>query len=196
MGCLDGFMTGMLLKYANAVDVVEGAELFVNEVRDTYKDSITVYHSLFETFNPNKQYDAIVLAHALHHIDESETLLNRIRTWLKPHSGSLYVTVPNMLSLHRRIGVKMGLLNDVFDSSERNIRFDQPGRYTKKKLVMQVESCGFQVVECFGFFLKPFSNKQMQSLRPSKELIDALFKMGREFEEIACHLFLEAVPSG
>jgi len=194
MGCLDGYMTGMLLKSANSVEIVEGSEIFVKNIRTLYKDSVTVYHSLFERFNPDKYYDAIVLAHVLHHMHDPESLLNRIKTWLVPQSGRLYITVPNMLSLHRQIGVKMGLLKDVFDSSERNIKFDQPGRYTKEKLIRQIKSCGFHVVECFNFFLKPFSNEQMKALKPSKELIVALFEIGKQFEEIACHIFLEAAP--
>ena len=96
-----------------------------------------------------------------------------------------------MLSLHRRLGVQMGYLKDVFDSTHSNNIFHQPGRFTKESLIELCQSCGFSVQECFGFFIKPFSDEQMEMLNPSNELIDALCEEGKNFEDIASLIYIE-----
>ena len=53
----------------------------------------------------------------LKHLDDPSTILNRARGWLKP-TGFLIATTPNARSLHRRVGVYMGLLNGLNDLSE------------------------------------------------------------------------------
>lgn len=192
MGCSQGLITAMLLASARSIDIVEGAELYATEIKNVYKDRVTVYRSLFESFTPPRRYEAIVFTNTLHHIFEPVSLLNRIKGWLEP-GGSLHITVPNMLSLHRRIGVKMGILSDVFGDTERNVRFSQPGRYTRESLIQQISECGYIIKDCFGFFLKPFSHTQMEQLDPSQALIDALFEMGKELEELACLIYVEAI---
>lgn len=195
MGCSNGLMTDILVSYAKSLIIIEGVKHFTDEVSNRYKDRIKVCNCLFEEFMPDTQYDAIVLTNVLHNVNDPIALLKKVRNWLSS-SGSLYITVPNVLSLHRQLGVKMGLIKDVFDNSERNIQFDQSGRYTKEILIKQLESCDYMINECFGFLLKPFSHEQMKALNPSNELIDALFELGKEYEDIASNIFLEAVPSG
>lgn len=191
MGCSSLSMSKTLAASAARLDIVEGAVRFVELARTNLPD-ITVYHSLFETFEPVRQYEAIVLTNTLHHIHDPQLLLRQVKGWLVP-GGSLHVTVPNMYSLHRRMGVKMGLLKDVFDTTDFNTFLEQPGRFTKERLVQTLQNCGFTVIEAFGFFLKPFSDAQMVSLDLPDEAIDALFELGREFDELASKIYVESV---
>ncbi|MBI4665269.1 MAG: methyltransferase domain-containing protein [Nitrospinae bacterium] len=193
LGCANGLITGMLLKTAAALDVVDGAGKYIAEVTAKYGPAISAHVSLFEEYDPPCKYEAVVFANTLHHIHAPEALLERIRGWVAP-GGRLYITAPNMLSLHRRLGVLMGKLKDTHDATERNLAFDQPGRYTKASLIAQLERAGYRVVECHGFFLKPFSHAQMETLDPSPELMKALCQMGRELEEYASLIFAEAEP--
>lgn len=193
MGCSMLAMTKTLAASSSCLDIVEGAINFVELARISFP-GVTVYHSLFEAFEPERKYEAIVLANTLHHIHEPQQLLRQIRSWLVP-GGSLHLTVPNMYSLHRRMGVKMGRLKDVFDTTDLNTLFEQPGRFTKERLVQILHECGFTVTEAFGFFLKPFSDAQMASLSLPDEAIDALFELGREFEELASKIYVEATVS-
>ena len=47
--------------------------------------------------------DAVVLWHALEHLDDPAAALGRIRSWLRP-GGTLVVAVPNLGSVQARIG--------------------------------------------------------------------------------------------
>ena len=85
----------------------------------------------------------------------------------------------------------MGLLPDVFADTPRNRIFDQPGRYTKETLEALCVACGYKILESFGFFLKPFSDEQMQRINAEDELIDALFELGKRHEDLASLLYIE-----
>jgi 2-polyprenyl-3-methyl-5-hydroxy-6-metoxy-1,4-benzoquinol methylase len=193
MGCSTLVVSKMLAVVARKLEIVEGARTFAQNARDHFGDAVTVYNTLFEEFTPSQRYQAIVFTNTLHHLSNPLEILLRIRDWLTP-GGSLYVTVPNMRSMHRRLGVKMGLLPDLFASSDRNEIFRQPGRYTKETLIDLCTGCGYHVKECFSFFLKPFSDAQMELLNPSDEMIDALFELGQELDDLGCLLYAELSP--
>jgi len=194
MGCSKLIVSKMLAKVAKRFEIVEGSKFFCDYAKKKYGNEVVVHHSLFEDFEPLQKYEAIVFTNTLHHLANPEEILLRTKNWLST-DGVVYITVPNMLSLHRRIGVKMGFLDSVFDSTERNNIYYQPGRYTKESLIKLCQSCGFSVQQCFGFFLKPFSDKQMELLNPSNELMDALCEQGKEFEDIAALIYIEIIAN-
>lgn len=193
MGCSTLVVSEMLAAVADKFEIVEGAESFARNAERHFGPSVTVHHALFEEFTPESQFEAIVFTNTLHHVFRPAEVLTRVRGWLAP-GGVLYITVPNMRSLHRQIGVKMRVLADVFAATARNETFGQPGRYTKESLVELCTSCGFKVNECFTIFLKPFSDEQMESLDPSDELVNALFEMGRELDDLGCLIYTELTP--
>ena len=105
-------------------------------------------------------------------------------------------TVPNVMSLHRRLGVKAGMINDVHDDSERNIRYRQFSKFDRDTLTALFVDAGYKVEECFGYMLKPFSSEQMMSLELDWKAFDALFEIGREFPDLSSQLFIRAwVPA-
>ena len=123
----------------------------------------------------------------------SRPLLARVRQWIKP-AGKLFVTVPNMLSLHRRLGAEMGLVESPYATSERNRRFRQPGRFDHDSLRSLLERAGWRVEELSGFFLKPFPNQVMDQLKLTESLLTGLFRMGRKVPQLACQIYVEATP--
>ena len=194
LGCADGVITEMLVPLAARLEIVEGAAAYARAIRAKVPATVAVHQALFEEFLPEKPFDVVIMASVLHHIVEPAILLRRIRDWLVP-GGRLMITVPNMSSMHRRLGVLMGHLPEVDAPTERNRFYGQPGRFTKERLSALALQSGYDVSECFGFFLKPFSHAQMERLDPSPELVGALFELGRQFEDLACQIFLEATPT-
>lgn len=193
MGCGELVMSKIFVKHASQFDIVDAAKTFVENAQRILPKKVHIYHSLFEEFNPLGQYEAIVFTNTLHHIYHPTDLLRRIKGWLSK-DGRLYITAPNILSLHRRLGVKMGIINSFEEESERNIMFNQPGRYTLDSLKKMCISCGYRVNESFCFFLKPFSYDQMNSLKLSQDAIDALFHLGKEYPDIANSLYVDLSP--
>lgn len=190
-GCSTGVMTEMLLEYAAEVDVVEGSEIYAQATASKFEGKLRMFVSLFDDFHPEKKYDAVIFAGVLHHLDHPVKTLQHITSWLKP-GGEIFISVPNMTAFHRRLGVAMNLNTSVFDTSDRNTFFAQPGRFDKIKLNQVVEEAGFEIVESTGFFFKPFPHDIMNQLNLELPILNGLFKMGLEFPDLACQLFVKA----
>lgn len=194
MGCSTMVISPMLFAAARQMDIVEGSSIFSRQARERFGDAVRVYNSLFEEFTPDAPYEAVILANTMHHLVDPEAILKRVRKWLV-QDGSLHLTVPNMLSLHRRMGVQMGIIPDLDGVTDRNRMFMQSGCYTQASLTAMLEACGYTIRESFCFFLKPFSDEQMAALNPTQAMVDALFELGRLFPELASLIYVEACPS-
>jgi 2-polyprenyl-3-methyl-5-hydroxy-6-metoxy-1,4-benzoquinol methylase len=180
VGCAYGDMTEDLASVAASLTVVEPSAMFCDVVSRRLGSSV--------------RYDVIVLASLLHHLHDPIAFLRHAKLLLRP-GGTVVATVPNMTSLHRRIGVKAGFIKDVADTTERNTRFQQPGRFVKASLEDLFLRAGYEIVESYGFMLKPFSNAQMETLNLEWPVIDALFEIGKDYPDLATHLFVRAVTA-
>jgi len=195
-GCSSGMMTKELIVNAQKIDVIEGSKQFCQIISDKFGTKINnIINSNFEDYTPTEKYDTIVFAHVLHHIDNPTDMLNHLKTWLKPN-GQILISVPNINSFHRQLGVQMGLLKDTNQESERNKFFLQKGRFTKESLTMLMNESGFEVLQSKNFFFKPFHHDLMNQLLNSgnltQELLDGLNNMGELYQDLACHTFLQA----
>ena len=105
----------------------------------------------------------------------------------------LHINVPNADSLHRMLAKAMGLISDTHNLSSRNIELLQQRVYDKQSLQHEVESLGFVVVEQGGYFVKPFTHGQMQSMTPilGTGVLDGLYKLGIEQPGIASEIYAE-----
>ena len=189
-GCSTGVITERLLVDASAVHIVEGSSGYAEAVRRRFQ-SVSLTCSLFHDFQPQERFDAVVAAGVLHHLEDPVGELTHMAGWVKP-GGAIHITVPNMTSLHRRLGVAMHVTGSVYDTSDRNVRFAQPGRYDAAKLRCDVEAAGLVAADSFAFFLKPFPHDVMNGIEFSEDALRGLFRLGIEFPELACQLYIEA----
>ena len=190
-GCSTGVMTPMLLEVAGALEVVEGSEIYAQKVKERFGDRLKMHVSLFEEFTPATPFDTVVAAGVLHHLCDPLAVTRKFATWLKP-GGMLHVTVPNMTSFHRQLGVAMGVVPAVDATSERNRFFQQPGRFTRETLERLVRDAGFEICQSEGFFFKPFPHDIMNRTTLSPEILRGLFLMGRRYPDLACQLYVYA----
>jgi 2-polyprenyl-3-methyl-5-hydroxy-6-metoxy-1,4-benzoquinol methylase len=144
-GCSTGVMTPMLLEYTDTLDIVEGSAKYAQITEEKYQSRIKMYVSLFEEFNPTKLYDAVVFAGVLHHIDQPVEMLKHITKWLRPE-GQIFISVPNMTSFHRKLGVAMGVVDSVYATSDRNQFFAQPGRFDMERLIDICEMANLEII--------------------------------------------------
>jgi 2-polyprenyl-3-methyl-5-hydroxy-6-metoxy-1,4-benzoquinol methylase len=190
-GCSTGVITEQLVMAASEVHVVEGSRRYADTVRTLCPRIASITCSLFEEFCPPNPVDAVVLAHVLHHLEDPVGTLRRMATWVRD-GGAIHITVPNMTSLHRRLGVAMALSESVDATSERNVRFVQPGRYNAERLDHDIRAAGLEAVDSGGFFLKPFPHDVMNRIALPEAMLQGLFRLGRELPQFACQLYVEA----
>lgn len=193
VGCATGQMTRALAPAARRLTVAEPCARYAEAV-GAELPGVAVHQCYFEALPGAERFEVIVLAGLLHHIKDCPAFLKAVAARLAP-GGTVLATVPNMRSMHRRLGAAAGLLPAPDAETERNRRFAQYGRFTGESLRALFESCGYGVQECFGYMLKPFSSEQMMRLELPLSVLRGLNALGREFEELSSQLFLSAVRS-
>lgn len=191
LGSSDGRMTERLAKlFPDDLTAVDGTAAYVDEVARRLPD-VTAVHSLFEEYAPGRTFDAAVLGHVLEHVADPVAILKVTQDLLEP-GGVAIVTVPNADSIHRQIGVAMGMLDAVTDLNEADHRIGHRRVYTRDTLIADVERSGLRVEHAGGVFLKPLSNGQIEEQWP-EDLIQAFYEVGKRWPELCAELMVVAV---
>ncbi|MGH9012885.1 MAG: class I SAM-dependent methyltransferase [Acidimicrobiia bacterium] len=190
LGCATGELSSLLAPLADEYHVVEGSIRNIEAARPRVPGA-TFVHSLWEQFEPEHAYSDIVAFNALEHAAEPVALLTQARRWLEP-GGRLHVVVPNGLSLHRLVGVEMGMLVDPVTLSDGDRSQGHFRNYTIDTLKSDVAAADLAVVHWQGIFLKVLSNRQM--LGWDWDLIHALHRVAQRFPEHCAELYLVATP--
>ncbi len=191
LGCADGQMTQWLAQDFKEVTVVDGSETFLREVAGKIScPNVRFVASLFEEYDPQDCYEVIMATHILEHLDDPVQVLRRSKQWLSP-GGKIMLAVPNARSLHRCVGVKMGLLSSTESLNEQDVILGHRRVYTPELLRKHVTDAGLRVDEFGGNMLKPLSNRQIEE-NWSDELIQAFFDLGEDWPELCAEIFVIA----
>lgn len=187
LGCSSGVMSAILLEHVRSLHMVDGSATYIERAQaklPSPKARFTV--ALFEDFDPQRSFDAIVCSHVLEHVADPVAMLQRARRWLTP-DGVLYAYVPNAYSVHRLLGVAMGLSESVFTMSERDRLVGHRRVYTPQTLADDLRAAGLEPGELRGVNLKPFPNAQMVGL--SDALVEGLLRVGTQIPHNAADIF-------
>lgn len=185
LGPAEGSMTQYLIDDFQNLTIVEGSRMLLDKIPDY--DNVTKINSLFEDFNPEEKFDAIIMEHILEHVENPIELISRAKNWLSTQ-GKMFIGVPNGDSIHRLAGVKMGLLDDKCSLNDRDYQLGHRRVYTKKTLKADIEACNLKVLEFGGVFFKPVSNKQIDE-NWSNEMIEAFFQLGKDFPDLCAEIY-------
>lgn len=184
LGWGDGLIGSGLAKLGN-LTVLEGAHSLVQKARKDLPQSekVSIVHTLFEDFEAENQFDAVVASHVLEHVTDPKLLLQKISSWLKD-DGRLIVIVPNKESIHRRLARDIGLISSLEELGERDHMVGHLRVYSRSELNYSLADCGFKVEATRGFFLKPLPNSMM--LNWPSNLIEALNAASDSLEPELC----------
>ena len=197
LGCATGESTLSLLKFASTIDVVEGSKINIDvtkkklDLLPKHNTIVNFYKNFWEEFDyKDDYYTDILLFCGLEHLDNPGLVLKRLYGALKP-GGRLHIVVPNAHSLHRKIGVSMGLLKEIHELNERDKMMGHKQVFDISTLIEIVRSNKFNVLDWRRVMLKVLSNIQMQKLyRDNPSLIQAFFEVGRDIPDKCAELYL------
>jgi len=182
LGCGNGILTQRICKDFEKVTAVDGSKIFIEKLKKQLKISnLHLVNNLFEEFSPNEQFNTIFMTHILEHVDTPVKLLKRSKEWLAT-DGRVLIVVPNANSLHRLIGVKLGMLKQKNELSEVDQIVGHKRIYTLQLLSRHIQNAGFRIIYKGGCMLKILSTRQMENWSP--ELIDALYAVGKDMPKL------------
>lgn len=188
MGPAEGVMTGLLAASGRKLTVVEGSAFFCKRLKERFP-GVEVVNALFEEFQPEAQFDTIVLSHVLEHVEDPVDVLRRAGRWLKPRAGRLFAAVPNARSLHRQAAVIMGMLPSEDALNEMDIRHGHRRVFSPESFRNLFYKAGLNISVFGGYWLKPVSNRQIgESWTP--EMVDAFMRLGERYPDTAGEIYV------
>ena len=172
MGYGTGLVTTELLAAGVQLDVLEGSARLCEMATARHDaEGLLVHQAMFEEFCPETAYGAVLALHVLEHVDDPPTLARRIASWTEP-GGVVVAVAPNAQSIHRQLGVRMGLHDTLDALSPRDHLVGHRRVYDLDGLTADLVAAGLEVVDVFGYFVKPLPNAMM--LDWSREVLDGL----------------------
>lgn len=160
--------------------IVEGSSRLGNWISNSYGADVTVYQSNFETFAPEEGFDVVLATNVLEHMDDPVACLSRVALWLNTGGGRVFVQVPNARSVHRLIGVELGLLKSPLDFSESDVIVGHKRVFVEETIERVFKESGF----CFDpvkgrlpTFVKFLANAQMADYTDLE--INTLFSLAK-----------------
>ena len=171
--------------------VVEGSEEVIRKYTQTYGDQKSdIVHSYFESFDTDEKFNYISMGFVLEHVDDPVFVLTHFSRFLKTN-GIIYIAVPNASSLHRQFGVAAGLLGDLKQLSEDDLKLGHQRYYDIADLRADVSRAGLCERSLEGIFLKPFTTGQLEKLSLPQEVLDALMVVGKGYPELCNAILME-----
>ena len=191
LGCSTGLSTKLLSSLVKELTVVEGSKDNIAKAQQHAPANVRFVHSFWEKFQAETKFSDVVAMRVLEHIEDPVALLKNMKHWLLPN-GRIHLVVPNALSLHRRVGLHMGLLKELHELNARDLRVGHKRVYDKELLFNHVRQAGCRVRHWEGILLKPLSNDQMKSW--PENLVRAFYAMGKELPDWSAELYVCAEP--
>lgn len=189
LGLGHGLTTNKFSKCFERHVVVEGSSAVIQHFHEKFpKCSAEIIEDFFETFEITEQFDVIVMGFILEHVDDPLLIIQRFKNFLKP-GGALFLAVPNAAVLNRQLGHMAGLLSDLSELSENDLLLGHKRYYTVQTLADVITQAGCKIDKLEGIYLKPFTTRQMISLKLQPTVIHALCEVGIHYPELSCGIF-------
>lgn len=192
LGCAEGSGTKYLLEQFDSVVTVDGSIKAITTVKELYPtDRLQAVCSYFEDMDfGNERFDTIVMAHILEHVEDPITVLKQAKKFIAP-GGSIIIDVPNGNSLHRQVGVEMGLLTEVSELNAADLSIGHRRVYLPDTFKKDIQKAGLKIKSFGGMFAKVTSNSQTEKVF-NQEQLEALFKVGEANPDIAAEMYVIA----
>lgn len=179
--------------------IVEPSNEFVQHAEKLAngKGNINIIHGYMEEIYKKlleiEDFDFIIVSSLLHEVPDPNKLLQSIYKICKQYT-LVHINVPNVYSFHRLLAKEMGCIKNIFNKSETEIKFQRHTRFDKNLLFKIVEENNFQVLSHGTYFVKPFTNEQMEKIINqnivSKEMIKGLERMIKYMPDLGCEIFV------
>lgn len=191
LGLGHGYTSRIFAKACERHVIVDGASEVIDQfIQNTPEFKGEIVEAYFEDYTPTEQFDVIVMGFILEHVDDPDLILERYRLFLKP-GGKLYVAVPNGKSMNRRLGLELGLIDDIYSLNANDIALGHQRQYCRQTLTEAVQRTGYRVTYEEGIYLKPLPLAVLKTLDDFDANLQAMLRVGIDFPDLCVALLME-----
>ena len=191
-----------LFEFFNAyevLDIVEPGEYFYKTTKNkaSNNDRVSVTHGLIEEVYPtlSNDYDIILIGGFLHEIENPKEVLEVIKKIAKKETIVISY-VPNADSFHRLLAFEAGIINSKYQYSKNDVLFGRRSVFNKDSFSAIFEESSFSILNIDTYFIKAFTNEQMEHLMNvsflNERLLTGFSKMIEYMPDMGAEIFLAA----
>tara|TARA_B100001059_G_scaffold115694_1_gene116020 strand:+ start:4005 stop:4733 length:729 start_codon:yes stop_codon:yes gene_type:complete len=175
--------------------IVEPTELFYQKLLKDINgiNNIFTYKCLIEEFKYDDTFDFIIASSLLHEIEDLSIFFQKIKSLSNPKTV-IYCNVPNKNSLHRQLALKMGIIDQIDEFSESNIKYQTKRIFDLSELQKLASNNDFHVLDSGSYFIKPFTHSQMQQMMNTKilnmNILNGLYELSDIIPSLGSEIFI------
>jgi trans-aconitate methyltransferase len=163
--------------------------------------NVTVLKKTIMNFTQNPKpvaFDLIVMNGVVHELDNPRVELSKLMQVLEPH-GNIVISVPNNQSVHRLMGVALGILPLPESRTNMENILQQNHNFSPRTLTDLIVDLGLSVELLETSFVKPNTHSKMQEWVDGGVLrekdLDSLFELSKIFDPFGSEIFIAAKPA-
>lgn len=189
-----GYTSRIFAQACNRHVIIDGASVVIEQFRqNTPGFTGEIVEAYFEDYTPDETFDVIVMGFILEHVEDPDLILERYRRFLKP-GGKMYVAVPNAKSMNRRLGLELGLIDDIYSLNANDIALGHVRQYCRDTLTDAVRRAGYRITHEEGIYLKPLPLAVLKTLDDFDANLQAMLRVGVDFPDLCVALLMELDP--
>lgn len=188
VGCGNGYCTARLCKIFNDIEVIEPSKNNIALLRRKVP-KIVCHNVLLENYSTKRKYDFVFFLNVIEHIEDPIESLKYLSGLIRDE-GLIFISAPNCMSLNRRAGFKMGLLDSYEQMAPKDYEVGHRRLYTVDMLTDHCNQAGLKVLSMKGIYLKPLSEKQMIEL--GDKVVRAFYSLGEDVPEYCAEILAVA----
>jgi SAM-dependent methyltransferase len=194
LGLGHGFTASIFSSACDRHVIVEGSQVVIELFRENHPEfSGEIIFDYFETFEPRELFDVIVMGFVLEHVDDPGQLLAQYKKFLKP-TGRFFITVPNAKSLNRRLGLELGMIDNIYSLNANDLAQGHKHNFCRDTLKQLLAEQGYRVEYEEGIYLKPLPLGVLKTLPDFQANLQAMLKVGVDFPDLCVGLLMEVLP--
>lgn len=184
--------------------IVEPAGMFIEVMRQKIEqcrmqDKVCCIEGFFEdeadrVKKTGVEFDYIIVSSLLHEVEQPEKLMMAVKETCGQNT-IVHINVPNANSLHRLLAKEMGLISDVHELSDLQIKMQRNSVYDIDSLSEFVKDIGFEVLESGSYLPKFFTAGQMEQILQNgiltEEVFEGLYGLGKYLPDYGSEIYVQ-----
>lgn len=187
LGSATGLMTAAISAAGAKVTAVDHAPSYLDRLRARGLPDVEPVEHDIVTVDLGARFRHVVMANVAHEVPDPGALFATAAAHLVP-GGLLHVSLQNIRSIHRLVGLEMDLIGDLGQLSDRGRSLDTVQLLDADRLAALGRAVGLRPVHRGGVMLKPLPNDLMATL--PDEIIEGFIAAAAHLPEHAAMSYL------